>query len=706
MQTGLSDSEALLLVKQLVDVAGTGAHRRPFERTALRNRLFYLGKHWFIEDPRTGFFREPALDGRSNKVLYKANLILGNTLRSILTVSGAQAEFVVPPKKATRTAEKAAWVSTKLFEHLTEATRLRWKRMLACLMAACDGAAIWKVRWNSERGDLQRFYLPPELGGKAALALSDLQRAELEDSGRYEDRAVGDVELELKSIFEFEWDWNARDGGIEDAEWVAEKRVVTRDRLRETYGRKIDDVPATDQREGGLYWQELVSFMTGQFGSGLGADPRTTRDDDDRVLLVEYWERPKPSNKGKGRYLVIAGDTVLENRDNKYRETKYPLPFVRQNWVHCPGRFWGISLVENLTSPQRQYNMARSKVIQHQNAFGTPATFIPKGWDVPEHFITTEPGALIRYNQNAGGRMESAPPPLLPKEVAENAMQAKGELAEISSQQGLENSNLPGQIRSAPGLELMLDERNKLLIHPAENFVLALVDVGRHMLELAHKRYDEGRILSYVGEDRRYRVLHFKRATVDTDLRVIVDQQKLLSSPTAVRARIMEMAQNGVLDPLNRPEDREDVLRALDFNSVDRMVSDRLQEEENQEREIEEMIADPEGWIQPRADMMAPESAFQENPETGALEPPVVQGYPSNPYDDDEAHARVLRRFMRGEEFRGLDPFAQQVLLLHLQEHQGKLQAAMMQQLAMQEALKGTAGEKGSPSKPKAPAPA
>lgn len=685
----ISDDEASQRLDKLVDLAGQSSWRQPFEKTALRNRLYYLGKHWFIEDPRTGFFREPS-GITSSKVLYKANLLLGNVLRSMLTIAGSTGDFAVPPAKNTRVAKKAAWTSQKLFEHLSYTVGMRELDQLTTLLAALDGSAIWKVYWDPEVGDPVRFWYPDYAEGNAVAALSEAEKRQLEEEGKFKDMRRGDVRVEVKSIFEMWWDKKARDRGFRDADWACEVGLLDRSWLRDRYGKAVDDIPQADEREGSLYYNELVAFMAGQFGSSGDIGPEVASEDDERILCRIYWEVPKPSNGMNGRYIFKAENTVLENRDNPNRATGFPLPFVRQNWITCPGRFWGVSLAENLTSPQRQYNLARSKKIQHQNVYGQPMTFIPESWNVPEEVITLEPGAIRRYNNNGGGDIKQGPVPMLPKEVNENANEARSEMAEISSQQTLDTT---GQLRSASGIEAVLDERNKLLLHPAENFLLAKEEVGRRMLTLAQRYYPDDRIVHYVGEDKRWRALHLKRADISADLRVQISQGKLLQSPGMARARIMEMLQLGTLNMAD-PDEREAVLKAMEFGIADEIISDRLAEEENQEREIEEMLADPAGWIQPRADMMAP-------PSPDGAPPPMKQGYPTNPFDDDRAHSKVCVRFMRSEEFRELDPISQSLVLLHHQEHEAKMQQAMMQQLMMQQAMQGAPGQKGEASQPR-----
>ena len=81
-----------------------------------------------------------------------------------------------------------------------------------------------------------------------------------------------------------------------------------------------------------------------------------------------------------------------------------------------------------------------------------------------------------------------------------------------------------------------------------------------------------------------------------------------------------------------------------------------------------------------------------------------TQGYPVNPWDDHRIHARVILEFIRSEEFRDLDPLSQSLLVNHWQVHQAELDKLQMQQMMIAQALQGGPGQKGSPSKAKAPA--
>lgn len=691
----ITDADAAELIRKRIDFHGQSARRKPFERMVLKNRAFFFGKQHFIQDEQTGRLKNPT-NVPLHRVFYKANMILGNVLRSILTVTNAQGEFTVPPKDNTRQARHAAWVSTKLFEHLAYTQQMSEKEQVATLYAALDGCVIWKIAWDPDAGEMSRFYWGDDTGKVVMPDPDERMRAMLEEEGKYDDLAAGDVSAEAFPWAQCWWDWTARESGFDKAQWGATASVVSLDYIEETYGAKEASMVKPDEAlDGSLYYDEAISFMASSFGAVQQYQDEEEAQGD-RTVLVEYWERPRPQNGMLGRNLHFAGDHVLINRENKYRLTGYPIPLVKQDWIKAPGRFVGISLVEQLTSPQHQYNLARATIAEHQKVYGHPAMLVPKNSEIPTGHLTVSPGTVHTYNPT-GGEIKFAPSPQLPKEVVQNAEMARAEMAEISSQQSLDGSKLPGQLRSGPALEAVFEERNKMLAHPAMNYVMAKERIGRQMLALAKKFYTEDRVISYIGEDRRFRALSFKRADLQTDLRVVIDRSKLISSPSAVRARVLEMIQLGAVDPMNNPDDREAVFKALEFGGVEEIISDRLQEEENQEREIDEIVMDPTKWMEPRFDMMAPAG------EDGM--PSQTQGYPTGEFDDHRAHMRVLTRFIRSEEFRRLDPISQSVILQHAKTHQGILREQEIQALMMQQALAGGAGQKGQPSKPKAMAP-
>lgn len=687
----IGDSEAEQIVLSRVDIRGERGERRALDRAVLRNRAFFFGRHHYVEE--NGRLR-PMTTVPAGTVFYKANFVRPDVLRAMLTVSGANADFVVAPTKNTKDAKYAAWCSEKLLGALQERVRMLDLDQLATLIAAIDGSAIWRCDWNPDLGPAQRFYYANKAGTKVYWGddLDGDERRRLEDEEMFEDFHLGDVDCQVGPLWGFWWDWTAR-RDLTEASWAAEGMLVDYDYIEQRYGPKaLEGINPEVTPQGSLYYNELVSFLAATptyagYGQTLHMiDEKRGR----QAPLVTLIEKPMPSNGNMGRKIVWAGGKVLENKENPYRKLEYTLPWVKQDFFRFPGRFWGGSLVEDLISPQSNYNKMRASMVEHVRVFGHPAIFLPPNSGIPTGQYTVQPGSV--WEKKNPQRIETGPTPQLPKEVIESLQMARNEISDISSQASIEGSKLPGQLRSASAVDLMFEERNKMLSHPALNFVEAKRQVGRQMLALAHRFYDEERTVHYLGEGREYRALKFKGADVNYDLRIIVDRSRLMESPATSRARVMEMVQLGIVDPINNPEDKEAVFKVLEFGNVSELVADRLQEEENQEREIDEMLANPFKWMAERADMMAPEQDGM---------PTKTRGYPLNPYDDHAAHLRVLRRFLRSTEGRKMDPYRQSVVMQHYQAHEAEVQRLQMQMMMMQAMTQGAPGQKGRASQPR-----
>lgn len=697
MAADLSPSEAKTLIEQRVDFHGHAPERRAFDRQMLKNRAMFFGKQHFKED-RNGRLAE-LTNISPMKVLYRANFILGDVLRAMLTVTGARGEFTVPPNSGSKQDRHAAWVSTKLFEHMSYVNRMREKQRIASLYAAIDGSVIWKTSWNTKKGEPRRYYWSGSSPQSPVLLDPDEEtRRAKEEAGEFDDVFTGDVEFEVGPLFQYQWDWNARETGWDAADWGVQLTLMKMSRIEELYGSELArHVRPEDPTDGALYYNEAISFIANAGGAVTVPTYVTDRQYEPMALHAEYWERANKGNRMQGRRIAYAGGAVLASGPNPYRITKHEIPLEKQDWITAPGRFIGISLVEQLTSPQVQYNASRANIIEHQKVFGHPAIFVPTDSGIPTGQYAVQPG-MVYAKKASAGKVEFGPVPPTPEAALENAQMSRDEMANISSSQSLDGSKMPGQLRSGPALEVMFSERNKMLIEPAENFLGAQERVGRQALELASKLYPDEQVIQYVGEDKRFRVVSFRRADINANLRVMVDRERVLASPATEKARIVEAIQVGVLDPVNNPDDKEAVFKALEFGSAQELISDRIGEEELQEQEIEEMLADPTVWLEERADSRAPP---QENPETGQMEPVRVRGYPINPWDDHRAHVKASVRFMRSPEFRALDEASKSVVEMHWQAHQSELDKAMMQQMMLQEALRGGGGEKGKPSQPK-----
>lgn len=678
----LSDSEAIDYVHRRVDPRGASTHRRTFEESWMRNCAYYNGKQAFIQEGVS--LRRPILP--PHRVIYKADFISGTVSAAVAKVLSNRITFATPPKDGSRKARDASRVSARLFDFWREAVDWDWLQEIAWTWAAICGTGFQQLVWDPLAGPVDRFYTRDGRSKGHVQPESNEEAKTKELAGHYEDMPQGEIKVLDHNPFQVHWDWRARERGWADAAWGGTSYLVDIEELENYWGpEKTRGVKPVETDGQATYFDEMLAFMASGFVSPSASYiiPRDKRGQ--QTILTNILARPSAENGNMGRQIAIAGGQVLYNGPNPYRilESEVPgasLPFLKYDWQIRAGSFIGIGLVERLTSPQFQYNRARAVLTEHQNVYGHPAMFVAKGSDIPTGHMSIQPGVVHEYNARPGIKpVEIGPVPTLSKEVADNANRAMLEIQQIGSMSDPDMSKLPGNIRGAPALEMMIAEKNVVLQPTAKRVVRETVWAGKIMLAMAKKLYTGRRTLRYVGDDNRLRVMNFEASNVSTDL-VVVGEPGYFHSAATERAKILEYVQVGVLNMAD-PADRVAVLKALSYGTADEAIEERLADEENQEREIEEMVNNADQYL-------------------GMLQMGQPPHMPTQPYDDDATHGRVLRRFLKSEEARNIHPLSRQLLLSHLQEHDMKVQLQLQQQLAMMQAQKGMPGEKGTPSQP------
>jgi hypothetical protein len=325
-------------------------------------------------------------------------------------------------------------------------------------------------------------------------------------------------------------------------------------------------------------------------------------------------------------------------------------------------------------SPQFRYNASRSRIAEFEHVHGRPPIYVPKDCGIAPGMLTVLPGATYEYNA-AQGKPEAGPAPQLPQAVMENASMARGEIAQLSSQSDIEGSKMPGQLRSGQAWSAMQHEQDITLTITTEGLLRAYRDVGRQFLTLAKLFYTGARVAKYRGPSGQWAIVQFQSADLSVDVRILGEPGEIESTYAQDR-RVMEYVQAGVLNTQD-PKIQTAVLKALRFHTQDELVDDALMHEAQQEEEARRMIANFRLY--------------------------AIQPYPVLPYEDDDAHMRVLvRQFTNLEEWDKLNSFQQAVLLAHYKLHADQQQKKQMQQIQMLQATQGVASAPGQASQTRA----
>lgn len=680
----LTSAEAVEYLQQKVNPKLLDAHRWPMEREWVKNLSFLNGNQHFVEVGNG--FRSPIL--APHRVLYRANIIRTLVTKMVSTVMANSTTFRAPAKDWSKKARDLAFTSEKLFEHLRDNV-VDWPSLCedALLWASACGSGFIELGWNADGGVPDRFYIGED--GQPVVGLTMDQKRMFEQVGKFEDIPTGELCGYSRSPFQVQWDWSCRtDFQDPRCGYGATKELVDIESLENAFGyEKTKGIKPMEPKSHSLWYDEMLAFMSG-IGSANTPGYITPQDKKRaRCVFVRYWETPQRRNGFEGRFLSSAGDVMLANGKNTMIAAtggQYPIPLIKINWQRRPGSFMGHSVVEDLRNPQFQYNNARAKQTEVLNVHSHPPIIIDKRSGLPHGQMAIEAGVTYEADTVASGGkpIHLGPVPQVPKELAESANRAMSEMHMIASQADPDMSKLPGQIRSAPGLDAMIAEKNKALLPAARSMVKATLTAGRMMLQIAKHNYTGHRILRYVGEDNAYRELAFDAADLVADLRLVAEPQYFQTRATE-RAQMIEYAQAGLIDPINNPEDRIIALKTLAFGNAEQAIAEKLADEDNQDREWDEMVSDPLKFQKPNY----------------AGQP--MLNYPTNPFDDDQVHVRVMRRRMKSEEWRRLDPVSRQLLLQHHEEHQQKIQQAMQAQMQLQQATQGAGRTKGQPSRPK-----
>lgn len=679
------EADTLEMLKRRVGLTGARSERLAFEQVAIKNIAYFSGKSAIYLQNGVLTTSVPE-DIPEHKVFYKVNLCAAALYRAAAKVLGIEVNFRAIPQSDSIRHRNIAEASERQFTHIRDKNNWRDRTQLITTMyAGLCGSGFYKVNWDQRSGTPMRFYMasPGSREPVPTVMLSADERRKRDVAGLYEDLAEGDVRIAPVSPFGVIHDWSSRDMGVEGCQWMADVHYVDRECIADEFSIEVDELTSDESTSGLTRYEEAVAFMS----SLDWASPVTWTDPQDkrgsRVRFIDYYQRPSRAHK-KGRRVCYAGGKILLDGPNPYvgdLSGYSHLPFVKQDWAPHPGRFWGRSLVEDLTNPNHYINETRSALLELVRIFGRPRTYIYQGSGLNKDEMTRDPGGVFVITSLSGRKPEHDPPVTVSPEVANIGDTCQNDLNMLASQQTAEQGTVPAQLRSGAAVKTMIEDRDIALSIPGRQSVTATRDVGRAALGIAKLYYKGTRIQRYMGTSGDWEFKDFQGCDLSNDI-IIVGEPSIVDTANARRNELFDEIEAGALNPAENPNDRKLVMKALHYESSDVAIKNALRSVSHQESEIRDMMADPRRYMQP-------------DPTTG------LSGYPISPWDDHASEMEVLVDFFHTAEFKNLPPETQSVLATHWQAHAQALQKQQMQQMQMMEASKGAPGQKGRPSAPK-----
>lgn len=677
-QKGTKAAETKEMISKRINPQGLRLERVNMEEQNLKNMSFFSGKqHFYIEG---GQIFDAVATTPEHEVLYKFNIVRMSVLRAVAKILNVHADFRSAPATDSIADREIAETTEKVFNHLRGKTDFERKQTIASMWAAICGSAFYKCWWNALDGEPDRFYWDDKRNRRVVptVMLSEDERRQKDISGVFQDLPPGDVALDVVSFFGIYHDWTSRDNSIAGCHWIGERHYMDINIVADRYGVEPSDLQPDAGSQGLLNYEEAIAFMS----SGINSSPFNWTSPQDkqrtRCTHVEMWERPSRAFK-KGRRIVLAGGKLLVDGPNPNIADKSGvshLPYVKQDWTPHPGRFWGSSLVEDITSPQFNLNASRGKMLEFMRVFGCPVTYVGDKSGLDPQNQTIEPGSVQVVSEMSAMKIQHGPTPQLPPEVAGIGNLCESDANKIASQSDIDGAKMPGQMRSGQAIQMMSEQRDMALSVTTAEALRATRDVGRMMLSLAQLYYTEKRTMRYLGDQNEFEVRHFTGADLNNDIRIF-GTPSVGDTLQSRKAEFMDLVQAGAIQPAMNPTHARMMAKVFKYGTDDEAINTILAAEKNQEYEIEQMIADPLKYGD--------------------------QGYAVMPWEQHAVEADVCIRFMYSQTFKHLDPRTKSVITDHWQKHDAELKKQRMQEMQMQAMMAGTPAKRGQPSAPAQP---
>jgi len=436
--------------------------------------------------------------------------------------------------------------------------------------------------------------------------------------------------------------------------------IATREWIENMIGEELpSDIRAMDDDELNLNAIENSNKMT---IDNYGLVYTENTDDEDRYMVIQYRERPT-FKYPNGRFMLIVGDELISSTDlpmvDYAREVdpvdthNLTMGLVPHFGTKTASSLFPKPLFSNLRESQKRYNELRTDEYQNRKAVGRNKLIVGKDM-IEEDEWTNEHGQIIEV-----GGASSVAPQLIRGEV----LQGIGEeiaregfaLDEASGRNELLKGHNPPNARSAFQLDILIENSTTIIDGDITEREQVFGKVGKLVLAMVKKNYDNQRIIQIVGEDIAGLALGFKESCILTDLRVKEGSAKVRNH-AGQEAKIVELLQYGAFAKADGTQDMESVWTMLEMGSMNRNVNHKHKHRTR---------ANKENYI-----MMY---GLDDDDTDSRLIKPMNN-------EEHEIHLEEHLGFMARPEFYKASEVVQAIMLAHLQEHKDLIQVSVAPQ--------------------------
>lgn len=591
--------------------------RIPYERQWYTNLAMYFGRHYatWIRNPTTTSgltLIEP--QNEPWRVRDVTNKIKPTIRKEMSKLNKEQPQFYIVPPTTKDEDIAACRAGESLAEHFILGNSLGKKRRQAIWWETITGVGFFKCWYNANFEDATGIGAPVyESPSPFHIFVPNLE--------------VEEIELQP---------------------YVVHSRAIDPDVLYALYKIQVD--PNTESTNG--------SVLESQFLSGIGVKTKTGVLK--QVHINEFWIKPCRSFPDGAMFIATKDKILFINEElpefdpegNRVQnlnpltfrdpmgpapKSSYPYnhkryPFIKLD--HIPaGRFYSQSVIDDLISPQKNYNRWRSQILESRNLTSKPAWTAVKG-SVDPAKLRAIPGQVILHQPGFD------PPkvlqlPELPSYHLNDGNIISSDFDFITRQTEVNNGGVPPGVEAASAIAY-LQEDNDTIYGPTINSIEeSIAELGYQTLMLVRQFWDTERMVKITSGSEMFETMLFKGTELpeNIDFRV-VSGSMAPRSIAAKQALVMELMKSGALSPV-------DALKYMQMAETNRMYSDLQVDARHAQREDYRMKSG--------------------------------QPVELNAFDNDIMHIITHERFMKSQDFEILPNEIKQNFLQHHAAHIARL---------------------------------
>lgn len=231
----------------------------------------------------------------------------------------------------------------------------------------------------------------------------------------------------------------------------------------------------------------------------------------------------------RGRHVIRVGKVILNEKeeDQVYKYKRWPFVIVPHYLL--PHMWQGIDAIQMFKSSQDIINISASHLFNNMKMFGDPKIAIEKGAiDTPpgrsgNHYkIGAGAGSIIRLVKGALGR--GALKIIDPPQISAGALQLYGmHVQEFKNITGLQSiakgEKQPGKMTATESQVLAISSNDRITLQ-SKYFDAWIIGVAQMTADIVADKYDEGRMVRIVGEDKTRGIVEFSQGLKDLEFDV------------------------------------------------------------------------------------------------------------------------------------------------------------------------------------------